>query len=219
MLPIATDNGARLAAILPSGLAALSRGLGGDPEATLDAALGGARIPATPFALEELPGVRSLVLIVVDGLGYSNLKGRIGHAPTLARLPQRRIETVTPSTTGAALTTLTTGRLPGEHGLIGYQIRHPELGLVSTLKGWDGIADHRAWQRATPLFALAREIGARPFTLGRPSHATGGLTGAILTGADYVPGQRIEDRFAAASALVRVRSRYWRISTLTSSTR
>lgn len=203
MLPIATDNGARLAAILPSGLAAVSRGLGGDPDATLDVALGEARIPRSSFTPAELPGIRSLVMIVVDGLGYSNLKARIGHAPTLARLPQRRIETVAPSTTGAALTTLTTGRLPGEHGLIGYQIRHPELGLVSTLKGWDGITDHRAWQRATPLFGLAREIGARPVTLGRPSHAAGGLTAAILTGADYVAGQRIQDRFAEASALVR----------------
>jgi hypothetical protein len=86
---------------------------------------------------------------------------------------------------------------------VGYRIRHPELGLVSTLKGWDGIADPRAWQRATPLFSLARDSGARPVAIGRPAHAVGGLTEAILTGADYLPGQRIEDRFAVASSLLR----------------
>ncbi len=205
MLPIATDNGARLAAILPSGIAAVARGLGHDADAALDETLGPARPghETAPLSASALPGIRSLVLVVVDGLGHANLKARAGHAPTLSRLQQRRIETVAPSTTGAALTTLTTGRLPGEHGLIGYRIRHPELGLVTTLKDWGGITDRAAWQRATPLFAAVRARGARPVAIGRPAHAVGGLTEAILTDADYVPGQRIEDRFAAASALLR----------------
>ena len=104
MLPIATDNGARLAAILPSGIAAVARGLGQDAEASLDQTLGAVRPgPGTvPFTTDALPGIRSLVMIVVDGLGHANLKGRLGHAPTLSRLQQRRIETVAPSTTGAA---------------------------------------------------------------------------------------------------------------------
>lgn len=186
MLPTTADNGARLAAILPTGLAALAKGLGVDASEA-----------------SGLPAVRALVLIVVDGLGYANLRAAGGHARTLSGLPTRRIETVIPSTTGAALTTLTTGRLPGEHGLIGYRIRHPELGLVTTLKGWDGIVDRRAWQRSTPLFAQAAEIGARPVAIGRPAHATGGLTEAILTGAEYHGGQTIPERFSIASRLLR----------------
>lgn len=205
MLPIATDNGARLAAILPSGIAAVARGLGGDAVASLNQTLGavhqGSEVSVpTPDAL---PGIRSLVMIVVDGLGHANLRARSGHAPTLSRLQQRRIETVAPSTTGAALTTLTTGRLPGTHGLIGYKIRHPDLGLVTTLKDWGGITDRHSWQRCTPLFEAARDVGARPIAIGRPAHAVGGLTEAILSGAEYIPGQRIEDRFAAASRLLR----------------
>ncbi|QIK61995.1 alkaline phosphatase family protein [Leucobacter viscericola] len=207
MLPTATDNGARLAAILPTGIAAVAHGLGQDPGAALDTMLGpvlsdgGASEASSQLA--SLPPIRSLVVVVVDGLGHANLKARAGHAPALARLPQRRIETVVPSTTGAALTTITTGRLPGTHGLVGYRIRHPKLGMVSTLKEWQGIEDRRSWQLATPLFAAAREVGARPVAIGRPSHAQGGLTEAILTGADYQAGQRIEDRFAVASALIR----------------
>lgn len=192
MLPTATDNGARLAALLPSGIAAVAKGIGAAPPADVAHA-----------ANERLPGIRSFVMIVVDGLGYANLGARKGHAPTLARLPRKRIETVAPSTTGAALTTLTTGVLPGEHGLIGYRIRHPELGLVTTLNEWGGITDRRAWQRANPLFASAATIGARPVAIGRAAHATGGLTEAILAGAEYHPGQRIEDRFAVASRLLR----------------
>lgn len=198
MLPTTADNGARLAGILPSGISAVARGLGVDPRAALEISPG---VPVPDTA--KLPAIRSFVMIVVDGLGHANLQARKGHAPALAKLPKRRIETVAPSTTGAALTTLTTGRLPGAHGLIGYRIRHPKLGLVTTLKDWQGIEDRSAWQRATPLFTVASAIGARPVAIGRPAHATGGLTEAILSGAEYVPGQRIEDRFAAASQLLR----------------
>ncbi len=196
MLPTTTDNGARLAAILPTGLAAVAQGIGADPPERIAAAAEAAAGP-------RLPSIRSFVMVVVDGLGHANLGARRGHAPTLARLPRKRIETVAPSTTGAALTSLTTGELPGRHGLIGYRIRHPELGLVTTLKDWEGIADRRSWQRAEPLFGVARELGARPVAIGRPAHARGGLTEAILTGAEYHPGQRIEDRFAVASRLLR----------------
>src|SRR5690606_27020975 len=114
-------------------------------------------------------------------------------------LGKKRIETVVPSTTGAALTTLATGRLPGEHGLIGYQIRHPRFGLRTTLKGWQGIDDVRTWQRSEPLWSLAAPLGVRAVAIGRPSHATGGLTSAILGGAEYHGAQTITDRFSTAS--------------------
>lgn len=192
MLPTTDDNGARLAAILPSGIAAVARGLA----TTLPEELRYA-------AADSLPALRSFVMIVVDGLGSANLAARAGHAPALARLPRKRIETVAPSTTGAALTTLLTGRLPGEHGLIGYRIRHPELGLVTTLRDWQGIGDPRSWQHATPLLTHASSIGARAVAIGRPAHATGGLTEAILAGAEYLGGHRIEDRFALASRVLR----------------
>ncbi|MGK0740505.1 alkaline phosphatase family protein [Leucobacter sp. Z1108] len=206
MLPIATDNGARLAAILPTGLAAVARGLGADPVELLARAcklapseLGNNLV----FDDGSLPPLRSFVMVVVDGLGHANLQARAAHARSISRLPSRRIETVIPSTTGAALTTLTTGRLPGEHGLIGYRIRHPKQGLLSTLKDWRDIPDRRAWQRSTPLFEFAAAVGARPVAIGRPAHATGGLTEAILSGAEYHGAVTIADRCAIASRLLR----------------
>jgi hypothetical protein len=110
---------------------------------------------------------------------------------------------VLPSTTGAALTSLATGSLPGRHGLIGYRIRHPRLGLRNTLKEWDGIDDVRGWQLAEPLWSLAEPLGARAVAIGRPAHASGGLTEAILTGAEYHGAQTIAERFATASRLLR----------------
>lgn len=205
MLPRPSDNGARLAALLPTSIAAMAQGAGYDPSRVFSRALrnGGS---GNAFAVEvpdRLPSVKSMVLIVIDGLGYSNLKSTTGHARSLASLPTKRIETVIPSTTGAALTTITTGRLPGEHGLIGYRIRHPELGLITTLKDWQGIDDPKSWQRSNPLFALTSDFGARAAVIGRPAHAEGGLTEAILSGAEYHPGQTIGDRLSIASRLLR----------------
>ena len=202
MLPTGTDNGGRLAAILPTGLAALALGNGGDPVDTWRscAGLGDAEVPdAARTAIEQgVPALRSLVIVVVDGLGSANLRARAGHAPTLQSLPTRRITTVTPTTTAAALTSLTTGRLPGEHGLAGYRIMHPQLGLVSPLRDWDGISDPRTWQLAEPLFGHAAGLGVRAFAFGRPLHAGSGLTRAILAGAEFVGGDSIEDRLRSA---------------------
>ncbi|NLA65451.1 MAG: alkaline phosphatase family protein [Leucobacter sp.] len=210
MLPTPTDNGARLAAILPTALTSQASGLGKDALLTLNATLQplGETSPnesalASSGVLERAVPVRSVIVVVVDGLGHANLRAAAGHARTLSALATRRIETVIPSTTAAALTTITTGRLPGEHGLIGYKIRHPELGLITPLKEWQGIERPREWQRAEPLFAQAAALGARPVAIGRPAHAVGGLTEAILRGAEYHPGQTIAERFAVASRLVR----------------
>ena len=195
MLPTATDNGGRLAAILPTGLLALAKGAG----LSYDGARGG----AMPDALRELiPSLRSLIIVAVDGLGSANLKSRAGHAPTIMSLPQRRITTVSPSTTAAALTTLTTGTLPAEHGLVGYRIMHEQLGLLCPLRDWDGIDDVRGWQLAEPLFHVAERLGVRAATFGRPGHAESGFTRAILTGAEYRGGERIADRFAEARRLL-----------------
>lgn len=202
MLPTATDNGGRLAAILPTGLTALAHGVGIDPIEVCAAATGlgveKLRVAAPHAWAALLPKIQSLVVIVVDGLGTANFKARAGHAPHLSGLAMRRIETVAPSTTAAALTTITTGRLPAEHGLIGYRIMHPDLGLICPLRDWDGIVETRSWQRADPLFRAAREMGLRTIACGRPGHATSGFTQAMLTGAEFVGGPRIADRFVAA---------------------
>ncbi len=204
MLPTPSDNGARLAAILPTGLASLALGAGAPPAHMLKLATQGSIAwPGSEQQIpESLPAVRSLVFIVVDGLGHANVRARSGHARTFMALPQHRIETVIPSTTGAALTTLLTGRLPGEHGLIGYKIRHPQLGLINTLSEWQGIQKPYEWQRCDSLLSLSSEIGVRAIAIGRPAHAKSALTSSILAGAQYHSAQTVDQRFDIATRLL-----------------
>lgn len=63
-----------------------------------------------------------VVLLVLDGLGWEQLRERPSLAPALHDMDGGPITSVAPSTTATALTSITTGLTPGEHGIIGYRI-------------------------------------------------------------------------------------------------
>lgn len=71
---------------------------------------------------EALAQAEAILLLVVDGLGAEQLARHIAHAPNLATFMGTPITTVVPSTTATALTSLTTGATPLEHGIIGYRM-------------------------------------------------------------------------------------------------
>ncbi|MFM8867962.1 MAG: alkaline phosphatase family protein [Ilumatobacteraceae bacterium] len=67
-------------------------------------------------------GARQVVVLVLDGLGWHQLVARHEIAPVLCSGEGTSITTVAPTTTGTALTSITTGLTPGEHGLMGYRM-------------------------------------------------------------------------------------------------
>ena len=87
-----------------------------------------------PFAGSTAPG--PIVVLLVDGFGHAQLKdwrstgSRRAH--TWSGLA-RPITTVFPSTTTAALTSLSTGTPPARHGLVGYRQYLPRYGVVADL--------------------------------------------------------------------------------------
>ncbi|MEM8745615.1 MAG: alkaline phosphatase family protein [Actinomycetota bacterium] len=79
--------------------------------------------PTVPHWMpSELDDADAVVLFVLDGLGWNQLRDREHVAPTLASMPGRAIHTVAPTTTATALTSISTGLTPGEHGLVGYRM-------------------------------------------------------------------------------------------------
>jgi hypothetical protein len=65
---------------------------------------------------------RTIVVLVVDGLGWEAITTRAQFLPEVAALTGGPITTVAPSTTASALTSITTGRPPAEHGVIGFRM-------------------------------------------------------------------------------------------------
>lgn len=149
----------------------------------------------------SLPPVRKAIVLLVDGLGASALAARSGHARTLAPLLSAgtTIGTRFPSTTAAALATLTTGEPPGVHGLVGYRVLDAANDrVVNQLNGWDSRIDPATWQRVPTLFETARDAGIPSFAIGTERYRSSGFTKAVLRGAQYRSGATIADRFEEA---------------------
>ncbi|MDQ0575320.1 alkaline phosphatase family protein [Agromyces albus] len=183
MLPVPADSAPRLAGVLGSSLASL-RG-----------------VPNT----FELPRVRSAVVVLVDGLGAANIRARAGHARFLSSRMAKRdvIRTVFPSTTAAAIATFATGRMPGEHGLVGYRVLDAANDrVINQLSGWDAGVVPETWQRTPTLFETARDEGMASFAIGAARYADSGFTRAALRGAEYRPAASVADRFAEAGRLL-----------------
>lgn len=72
---------------------------------------------------------RTVLLLVIDGLGYDYLLQRAGGG-ALAQHLKARLTSVFPSTTATAITTFLTGLAPQQHGLTGWFMYFRELGSV-----------------------------------------------------------------------------------------
>lgn len=136
----------------------------------------------------SLAGAEKAVVMVVDGLGHAALSERAGHARTLARRldVDPAIGCGFPSTTAAALTTLTTGQASGRHGLVGYRVydrAHDRV--VNQLSGWDGL-DPATWQRMPTLFEAATAQGIRAVAIAHARYQDSEFTHAMLRGAEFV---------------------------------
>ena len=155
----------------------------------------------------DLSAVRSAAVILVDGLGTSSLRERAGHARRLvAALPSTNASIMAPfpTTTAAALATLTTGRSAGEHGLTGYSAIDPGADrVVRLLSGWDEGMRPRSWQKCETVFEAAERQGVDAVVVGAERYRVTGYTEAVLRGARFVAAKSVDDRILAAVNLLR----------------
>lgn len=134
----------------------------------------------------DAAAARTVVLLVVDGLGWHQLRRHRSLAPSLAAASDATppITTVAPSTTAAAMTSLTTGAAPGEHGLVGYRIATP-LGLLNALRWRAGGRDVRAVLPPDELQPVAPFCGQPAAVVTRAEFRHSGFTGAHLRGGTF----------------------------------
>jgi len=150
-----------------------------------------------------LPAVDRAVVVLVDGLGVSSLRARLGHARTMAKVLTKASTARAgfPSTTAASLATLTTGELPGIHGLVGYSVLDSANDrVVNQLSGWDDRLDPATWQRSSTVFEHAATLGVPSAVVAQEKYRDSGFTQAVLRGAAYQSGKTISDRFDVARA-------------------
>jgi predicted AlkP superfamily pyrophosphatase or phosphodiesterase len=127
----------------------------------------------------EAAQAEQVVLLVLDGLGWDQLQDRRALAPTLSGLAGQAITTVAPSTTATALTSITTGLPPGEHGVVGYRI-DIEGEVLNVLRWQAAGRDARASIPPEKIQFHEAFEGHRPPVVTRAEFRTTGFTTAHL---------------------------------------
>lgn len=208
MAPRSGEPAARAAAANPPGPASVSApllpryadaSLSGLATSIL-AALG---VPGEPNPL-RLPPAGKVCLLLIDGLGWELLRGHLATAPLLGELSQsgRPLTAGFPATTATSLASLGTGRSPGTHGMLGYQVAVPGRGKLLNALRWDLGVDPLTWQAGSTIFQRAAAAGVAVSHIGPGAFATSGLTAAAFRGAVYRPADTLGALVAAtASAL------------------
>ncbi len=149
-----------------------------------------------------LPGADRVVVVLVDGLGRTNLAERSGHAPFLRRLlpGSLSLSSTFPSTTAAALGTFGTGAPPGATAMLGYTVRNPATGSLANLVSWTDLPEPEQWQRQPTWFERLAAAGVAVRSVGPQRFDGSGLTRAVLRGGTYLPAETLPQRVDRALA-------------------
>lgn len=142
-----------------------------------------------------------VVLLVIDGLGWQQLDERRSLAPTLAGMDGGPITTVAPSTTATALTSITTGLAPGEHGIVGYRMAvHGEV--LNVLRWTTAAGDARHSIPPTKLQPTSPFLAHRPPVVTRAEFADSGFTLGHLDGVRFTGYRTVGTLVEEVSRLV-----------------
>ncbi len=135
------------------------------------------------------------LLFLIDGFGLDTLAKYADVMPTMSRMFNHgTIQTAFPSTTATSLATLTTGELPGVHGMLGYTVQVPRSGgrLLNALK-WDERVDPENWQPVETLFQRAAKVGITVTHVAAKRYENTGFTRAVFRGAQYKGANVVAD--------------------------
>jgi Type I phosphodiesterase / nucleotide pyrophosphatase len=134
-----------------------------------------------------LPSADRVCLLVVDGLGWELLREHPAAAPFLSELAVagRPLTAGFPATTATSLASLGTGRPPGQHGLLGYQVAVPGAGRLLNALRWDKRVDPVVWQPTATIFERAAAAGIGAFRVAQSPLERTGLSEAAMRGAEY----------------------------------
>src|ERR1700734_39224 len=155
-----------------------------DLSASVAAAVG---IPSFPNTLGVTAPRRACILLV-DGLGWEQLRDHPAAAPFLSELARssRPLTAGFPSTTVTSLASPCTGLPPGQHAMFGYQVLIPGPSRLLNGLRWDSRVAPQQWQPHSTIDEHAAEAGLPAFHVAQSSFRGTSLTNALMRGADFL---------------------------------
>lgn len=141
--------------------------------------------------------VKSVIVVLVDGLGYRQLEQVAGHAPTLWK-NSKPIKSGFPATTSVNIKSFATGLPPAQHGFLGYRLKHHQgtTNLLSDLEKID-ISEFDTISNIS-------ETGDKHcvFTVvSMEEYRNSGFSKVTMSGANYVAAETIGERFMRAKQI------------------
>ena len=152
-----------------------------------------------------LPPAARVCLLVVDGLGWELLREHSAAAPFLSGLAASGgpLTAGFPATTVTSLASLGTGRPPGQHGMLGYQVAVPGKRKLLNALRWDSSVDPLAWQPGMTIYERAVAAGVSSCRVGPPRLEKTGLSLAVMRGNAYRPASSLGALAAEAAQALR----------------
>ncbi|OIB58636.1 alkaline phosphatase family protein [Natrialba sp. SSL1] len=159
------------------------------------------RLPDSVFDGVDLDGIDTVVLFLLDGFGYEHWTRDYRDHDLLARITDQGTVTpltsIYPSETAAAITTLQTGALPVEHGLLGwFQYLASADQVITTLpflttsgEPLESVApdaDPDDLFDAEPVYTRAVDEGIESYAIQPEAYADSGYSRASTAGAERI---------------------------------
>lgn len=146
---------------------------------------------------------RSICVILVDGLGASNLKAAAGHARFLNSQQSENGMCWFPATTSTSITSFATATSPWDNGFLGYQVFNKETQVpMNLLSGWQDFSAGEGYQTTQTVAEKASAAGVGFETIAPSAYERSGFTGATMRGSVFHGVDRVADRFAEALLLL-----------------
>ncbi|TDC74618.1 alkaline phosphatase family protein [Actinomadura sp. 7K507] len=148
-------------------------------------------VPDAPNVL-DLPALPRACVLLVDGLGWEQLKAHPDEAPYLNAMRGRPITSGFPATTVTSLGSLGTGAPPGAHGLLGLQVAVPGTGRLLNCLLWnEEDADPETFQPVPTVYERAAADGVEASYVSLRQYRGTALSRATARGARYVSAESL----------------------------
>lgn len=144
---------------------------------------------------------KSYLVVLVDGLGTSNIKFAAGHAPFLNQKLRsaRSLFAGFPSTTTSSLTSMATGVSNGSHAVLGHRVYDRSIRQnINFLNDLGTELDPREYQDLETVSEKAASQGVTISTIGPSEYDGSGFTMATMPNANYIAASSFQERLAAA---------------------
>jgi len=156
-----------------------------------------------PNSLQLAPR-RSVCVILIDGLGASNLKQAGAHASFLNSQQSESAMCWFPATTATSITGFATNTAPWENGFLGYQVFDRQTRKrMNLLSGWDNYSEGVRYQEAQTIAELSVESEIEFHTVAPSAYERSGFTAATMKGSSFHGNDDIQSRFSKALELLK----------------